>query len=126
MTKVYSARDPADAHLVVALLDSHAIAAVVQGVELPLSPSSPPTVWVTDDREADRARYAIATEHGPPNPAHCETCGYDLQGLPEPRCPECGQLFTRVEAGPPWTCPKCGEQCEAQFTQCWKCGRARE
>ncbi len=24
----------------------------------------------------------------------CEQCGYDLQGLPEPRCPECGTPFT--------------------------------
>jgi hypothetical protein len=24
--------------------------------------------------------------------------------------------------GPTWTCPKCGEKLEAQFTSCWKCG----
>jgi hypothetical protein len=24
----------------------------------------------------------------------CEECGYDLRGLPEPRCPECGTAFT--------------------------------
>lgn len=23
----------------------------------------------------------------------CLTCGYDLRGLPEPRCPECGRTF---------------------------------
>jgi hypothetical protein len=23
----------------------------------------------------------------------CLTCGYDLRGLPEPRCPECGRAF---------------------------------
>ena len=23
---------------------------------------------------------------------------------------------------PPWTCMVCGEVCEAQFTECWKCG----
>ena len=26
---------------------------------------------------------------------------------------------------PPWTCAVCGELCEAQFTQCWKCGAPR-
>jgi len=25
-----------------------------------------------------------------------------------------------------WTCPGCGEQLEAQFTSCWKCGVIRE
>lgn len=24
---------------------------------------------------------------------HCQKCGYDLTGLPEPRCPECGEPF---------------------------------
>ena len=24
---------------------------------------------------------------------HCRQCGYDLRGLPEPRCPECGARF---------------------------------
>lgn len=40
----------------------------------------------------------------------CEKCGYDLHGLPEPRCPECGSPFdilavahnTRSWAAPLW------------------------
>jgi hypothetical protein len=28
-------------------------------------------------------------------------------------------------SGPSWTCPKCGEKSEAQFTSCWKCGTAK-
>jgi hypothetical protein len=24
-----------------------------------------------------------------------------------------------------WSCPRCGEQLEAQFTSCWKCGASR-
>lgn len=27
--------------------------------------------------------------------------------------------------GTVWTCPKCGEKLEPQFTSCWKCGTAR-
>ena len=25
----------------------------------------------------------------------------------------------------PWRCPSCGESCEPQFTQCWRCGAYR-
>ena len=28
-----------------------------------------------------------------PVPGHCQKCGYNLAGLPEPRCPECGTEF---------------------------------
>ncbi len=40
----------------------------------------------------------------------CKECGYDLHGLPEPRCPECGTTFDpeerqriqdRIDAPPP-------------------------
>lgn len=27
--------------------------------------------------------------------------------------------------GAAWTCPKCGENLESQFTSCWKCGTAK-
>ncbi len=28
-------------------------------------------------------------------------------------------------AGPPWTCPACGEEVGGNFTACWNCGRER-
>ena len=28
-------------------------------------------------------------------PGHCRRCGYDLTGLSEARCPECGEGFSR-------------------------------
>lgn len=32
---------------------------------------------------------------------------------------------TSHQTGTPWQCTSCGEQLEAQFTQCWKCGNHR-
>jgi hypothetical protein len=34
-------------------------------------------------------------------PGHCRVCDYDLRGLPEPRCPECGTQFEPREAALP-------------------------
>ncbi|HQU16211.1 MAG: hypothetical protein B7Z66_09995 [Chromatiales bacterium 21-64-14] len=31
-------------------------------------------------------------------------------------------LTTGPEAGPAWTCPRCNEPIEGQFTDCWHCG----
>jgi putative signal transducing protein len=30
-----------------------------------------------------------------------------------------------AKPGAPWTCGRCGERLEAQFTACWRCGAAR-
>jgi hypothetical protein len=30
------------------------------------------------------------------------------------------------QTGTDWTCPACGEVCEAQFGACWACGRSRD
>jgi hypothetical protein len=35
------------------------------------------------------------------------------------------RALARASAAPqgsPWTCPQCGEELEAQFTSCWRCG----
>jgi len=29
-------------------------------------------------------------------------------------------------SGETWSCPRCGERLESQFTACWKCGAERE
>ena len=36
---------------------------------------------------------------GGAEPGRCEHCGYLLRGLPEPRCPECGEPFDPLSAG---------------------------
>jgi hypothetical protein len=46
------------------------------------------------------------------------------------RLAEAEQIKRDWQSPPPavgtaWTCPKCGEKLEPQFTSCWKCGTAR-
>jgi hypothetical protein len=36
------------------------------------------------------------------------------------------EFLTFEEDGlPPWKCPKCAEEIEGQFTECWKCGASK-
>ena len=105
MQRVYGARDSTEAAFVKNLLDAEEIEAIVQGGplesalgDIPVSPSSLPSVWVN---EAD--------------------------------VPRATQIIDEMKRGGPattnptasWTCPKCGEVVEGQFTQCWNCGTER-
>ena len=55
-----------------------------------------PEVWVLDDADASAAAKIIE------------------RALKEP------------SAAVAWTCVQCGESLEAQFDQCWSCGRLRD
>ena len=56
-----------------------------------------PITWVLSTvliwRETAAERLGRLTAHGMPALA-CPLCGYDLSGLTEARCPECGATFT--------------------------------
>lgn len=107
LARIYTSRDPAEAHLLRSQLETAGIRAVVLGETLanaigtlPLGSASAPTVWVNDDALPDAAAVVEAFEqrlaHGP---------------LPT--------------IAAPWVCPKCGETIEGQFTDCWNCLTAR-
>ncbi len=105
MKQVYSARNEIDAHLVKGFLDEQGIESVVQGAalsailgELPVAPDTSPSLWVRDE-DLDRAIEAIA--------------GFKADAVPA------------QPAADPWTCPKCGESIESQFTACWSCGETK-
>jgi hypothetical protein len=102
VTQVFVAQHPTEAHLVRGLLEAEGIQANVQGESLfgargeaPVTPDTLPTVWVVDDSDVARAAQILA--------------GYGRKQTPE---------TTRSA----WRCPKCGEQVEAQFGECWNCG----
>jgi len=44
----------------------------------------------------DVRRRCLRGEHH--HSTHCRACGYNLTGLPEPRCPECGTEFDPATA----------------------------
>ena len=103
MKQVHAARHAPDAHIVRGFLESNGIAAEVRGEfltsgwgELPVDVCS---VWITDDRHYERAQALLVSF---------------LKGD-----------FAREFRDQNWRCPKCSEQIEGQFTECWKCGGRR-
>ena len=103
MKQLHAARHALEAHLVKGFLESNGIAAVVRGEfltsgwgELPVDVCS---VWISDDAQYDRA-HALLVRF--------------LKGDP-----------AREFSGQAWRCPRCGEQLEGQFTECWKCSTRR-
>lgn len=60
-------------------------------VRMPQDPQTPP---LTDH---DALQNALASVSGE---ARCKGCGYQLRGLTEPRCPECGLRFSPSD---PWS-----------------------
>lgn len=105
MTRVLTAQHPTEAHLV-GLLRSGGIEAEVRGEalftsrgEVPVTPSTLPSVWIIDDALADDARQILE--------AHAS------------------QVRSDVGAGQSWQCANCGETIEPQFTSCWHCEASR-
>jgi rubrerythrin len=113
MQQIYTARDDMDAHFLKGLLEQEGITSVIQGEALegawgnmPVSARSLPGVWVD---EADVARATpMVEEYQKREDAH----------LKEPETEE-------ETTGPTWKCPKCGEEVEDQFDECWNCGAER-
>ena len=99
MRKVYASDNGIILGHVRQVLESHAIGCVVRNDfllggagELPINETWP-EVWVTDDRDFERARALVAAV-----------------------APEAGA------SDPPWRCASCEELVEGQFTDCWRCG----
>ena len=99
MRKVYASDDSLILGHVRQVLDNHAIGSIIRNDfllggagEIPINETWP-EVWITDDRNFERARALVDA------------------------------VVAQAEAsGPPWRCASCGELMEGQFTDCWRCG----
>lgn len=106
MRQVFVAQHPTEAYFVKDLLEREGIDAEVRGEalfgmrgEAPVTPDTLPSVWISDERQTEKAIAIMAAyRHGDARAA---------------------------TAGPPWRCPRCGEQIESQFTACWRCSSTR-
>ncbi len=102
MKQVHVARHPVEAHLIRGMLEAEGVRAEVKGDqlygaygELPVLP----TVWVLDEALAERANQLVIAF---------------LRG-------DAAQRYGHER----WTCARCGEILEGQFTTCWHCGETR-
>ncbi|WP_136808297.1 DUF2007 domain-containing protein [Desulfosediminicola flagellatus] len=107
MKKIYTAANPADAHIVRGILESYEIGCEVRGEslfsvrgELPMVGDTFPTVWIFNDEDFEEARKVV------------------------------DEIDRKREEAPvvseSWNCSRCGETLESQFTACWKCGKSRK
>ena len=58
-------------------------------------------------------------------PAECQAEVWVLNGSDLWRAEKVLNAPTAGAQGSPWQCAGCGESCEPQFTQCWRCGAYR-
>lgn len=102
MKKIYTAPNPAEAHLVRGLLESYGIHSEVRGEslfsvrgELPMFGETSPTVWVLLEKDVPEAIKIIQEYEANDAESNSEQV---------------------------WEC-SCGEVHQVQFTACWNCGK---
>lgn len=102
MKHVFSANTTADEgslHLLQALLEEDGIECFIRNESLSVGKGDipctecVPELWVDDDRDYPTARQIVDN-----------------------------WIASRTTFHVPWTCPRCKESIEGQFTSCWKCG----
>ena len=106
MKQVFIAQHPTEAHFLRGLLEAEGIDVEVHGEalfgargEAPLTADTLPSVWLTNDEQLEAAMTVVESYSN----------GADAPG----------------DIGETWACPNCGEQCEAQFSECWQCCTSR-
>jgi hypothetical protein len=104
MQRIYSHPNAGIVQLVKNALDQHGIEAVVRGEYLGVAVGDVPQqeawtgLWVADTARLSEAARVVR---------------------------EFVEANDAAEGGEPWTCPRCGEEVEAAFDACWRCGAER-
>lgn len=107
MKKIYTARNPVDAHLLKGALEGEQIEAIVQGDflwgargEVPVTPETCPSAWIVNDADYEKAVRVLEDFKSQEITAHIQT----------------GE----------WKCDNCNETNEGQFLECWQCDALRK
>ena len=107
MKKIYTARNPIDAHLLKGALEGEQIEAIVQGDflwgtrgEVPVTPETCPSVWIVNDADYEKAVQIVEDFRSQESIGHIQT--------------------------EEWKCDNCNETNEGHFLECWQCGALRK
>jgi len=74
--------------------------------------------------ETEVRNLVLSSAMGELPPAECQAEVWVVHDVDAPRA-QALVRYGRDRQGPAWNCVACGELCEPQFTQCWKCGALR-
>ena len=78
----------------------------------------------TEGIATEMRNLMLSSAMGELPPAECQAEVWVVNDEDEARA--FGVLRRPAIFGPDWKCAGCGETCEPQFTQCWKCGALRK
>ncbi len=100
MKRIYSSFNLAAVHHARNLLEAEAIRAVVKN-------------------------EMLSSAMGELPPAECQIELWVVRDSEAARAEAVLRAAFSSKEGPAWVCAACGERCEPQFTQCWRCGKER-
>lgn len=103
MHKIYAHPDTGVTHLLKNELEQNDIEAVIKGDHL---------AWAAGGAAANEAWYELWVEEDAQIQRALGIVHRFIQR----------NVVEEIEPSESWTCPNCGEEVEAQFALCWKCG----
>jgi uncharacterized ferredoxin-like protein len=75
--------------------------------------------------QTEMRNQMLSSAMGELPPAECQAELWVRDDAEANRAEQILRFGSNTDRGPAWRCAACGESCEAQFTQCWKCDSYR-